>query len=131
MISKSPVLAPICKQMDHALGDLGFSKTGTAQTTSAWSEEPHSIHPSTISSEVGTGAANFDQTNMCCYCFTRRADHLIIDCREFLSEPSLTTDFKTPLFVDEHYLLRPRVKALLLYLRLFIYGLFPINSLQN
>jgi hypothetical protein len=79
----------MCKQMDHALpdslrSDLGLSKTDTAQTTSTWSEESHSMHLSTISSEVATGAANLDQTNLCCYCFTRRADHLIIDCREFL-----------------------------------------------
>lgn len=54
------------------------------QTTSAWTEDSHSMHQPTISSEGATEAANVDHTNLCCYCFTRRADHLIIDCREFL-----------------------------------------------
>jgi hypothetical protein len=90
--------------MDHALpdslkSDLGLSKTGTAQSTSAWNEEPHFLHLPTVP-EIVPGAVNLDQTNLCCYCFTRRADHLIIDCREFLSSPIQVVDFCAYLFAD-------------------------------
>lgn len=76
---------PLHYQVDHALpdslkDDLGLSRTGARQSTSAWNEDLHLQHLPTTRASVGR-AVDLDQTNMCCYCFTRRADHLIIDCQ--------------------------------------------------
>lgn len=83
----------VCAQMDHALpdslrNDFGLTRLGSTHTFSARKEEPHLVHPPATASEMVTGAVNLDQSHLCCYCFTRRAEHLVMDCREFESPSS-------------------------------------------
>lgn len=82
----TPTQFPLQYQMDHALpdslrNDFGLTRLGSTHTFSARKEEPHLVHPPATASEMVTGAVNLDQSHLCCYCFTRRAEHLVMDCQ--------------------------------------------------